>query len=117
MATKKPGHNRANKHTAQHDRAERFDHCDENDKQRPATKRERSFRAAPLSSRYQRMFHSPAYLRRVKIPGLALQLSPHFAHDCARGFATASMLKAVKINGSNPPMNRPMITFGSVREN
>ena len=27
------------------------------------------------------------------------------------------MLNAVKINGSNPPMNKPIITFGSVREN
>jgi len=27
------------------------------------------------------------------------------------------MLKAVKMNGSNPPMNSPMMTFGSVREN
>ena len=30
---------------------------------------------------------------------------------------TASMLKAVKIKGSSPPMNRPMMTFGSFSGN
>jgi len=44
-------------------------------------------------------------------------LAAHFAHHRAGRFATASMLNAVKMNGSNPPMNSPMIISGLAARN
>jgi hypothetical protein len=52
-----------------------------------------------------------------KIPGCACNCRRTSRTTAPAAFPTASMLKAVKMNGSNPPMNSPMITFGSVNEN
>src|SRR5881398_1745758 len=53
----------------------------------------------------------------VKIPGFACNCRRTSRTTAPAALPTASTLNAVKINGSNPPMNKPMITFGSVSEN
>src|SRR5205809_28480 len=53
-------------------------------------------------------------MRRRTFPAVLSFLDIFF---CVVPRATASMLKAVKMNGSSPPMNKPMITFGSWSEN
>src|SRR6266853_4541600 len=53
----------------------------------------------------------------VKIPGFACNCRRTSRTTEPAALPTASMLNAVKTNGSNPPMKSPMITFGSVSEN
>ena len=53
----------------------------------------------------------------VMIPGCTCSCRRTSRTTAPAALPTASMLKAVKTNGSNPPRNKPMITFGSVREN
>src|SRR5205814_8520378 len=53
----------------------------------------------------------------VRIPGLACNCRRTSRTTAPAALPTASMLNAVKTNGSNPPMKSPMITFGSLREN
>src|SRR5438067_2698667 len=53
----------------------------------------------------------------VKIPGFAFNWRRTSRTTAPAALPTASMLKAVKTNGNNPPRNKPMITFGSVSEN
>src|SRR6267143_4010371 len=53
----------------------------------------------------------------VKIPGFASNCRRTSRTTAPAALPTASMLNAVKVNGSNPPMKSPMITFGSLSEN
>src|SRR5260370_5814600 len=53
----------------------------------------------------------------VRIPGFAFNCRRTSRTTAPAALPTASMLNAVKINGSKPPRKRPMITFGSFREN
>src|SRR6476659_5341683 len=51
-----------------------------------------------------------------KIPGCACNCRRTSRTTAPAALPTASMLKAVKMNGSSPPMNKPIITFGSLSE-